>query len=138
MEESEAWLDRFCLYTKSVENILLHAEHCKERNDIMEDPNSTEADLAALAVDMESEPHLYLPWPIPSLWQRGLLLDQCPDIPMHLLFLGIVKTVRKQVKAWMANKRESTSVAKEMKKITGSLDESKLSGFKIRPYNESG
>jgi hypothetical protein len=138
VEESEAWLDLFCLNTKSVENILLHAEHCKGRKDIMEDPNSTEADLAALAVDMESEPHLYLPWPIPSLWQRGLLLDQCPDIPMHLLFLGIVKTVMKQVKAWMANKRKSTSFAKEMKKIMESLDELKLSWLKILPYKESG
>jgi hypothetical protein len=138
VEESEAWLDWFCLNTKTVENILLHAEHCKERNDITGDPNSTQGDLAALAADMESEPNLYERWPIPSLWRRGLLLNQCPDIPMHLLFLGCVKTVMKQVKAWMANKRKSTSFAKEMTKIMESLDHLKLSWLKILPYKESG
>ena len=67
VEESEAWLDLFCLNTKSVENILLHAEHCKGRKDIMEDPDSTEGDLAALVADLESELHLRERWPIPSL-----------------------------------------------------------------------
>ena len=46
-------------------------------------------------------PSDYAPWRIPALWDRaGVTLDQHVDVPMHLLFLGITKTVVKMVQEW--------------------------------------
>ena len=46
-------------------------------------------------------PSDYAPWKIPALWARaGVTLDQHVDVPMHLLFLGITKTVVMMVQEW--------------------------------------
>jgi hypothetical protein len=46
-------------------------------------------------------PFDYAPWKIPALWARaGVTLDQHVDVPMHLLFLGITKTVVLMVQEW--------------------------------------
>ena len=100
----------------------------------MDDPASTHAEKAAIAGEKERHPALYEPWPIPSLWSRGVLLNQCPDVPMHLLFLGCVKTVMLRVQAWMSNKRKAGPFAREMKKYMESLEELKLTWIKILPY----
>ena len=133
-EEAKEWLKWHCLNLKTQGTILLHAERCKEYRDIMDDPLSTDAEKNAVENEREREPSLYLPWPIPSLWNRGVLLNQCPDVPMHLLFLGCVKTVMLRVQAWMSNKRKASPFAREMKRYMESLDELKLTWMKILPY----
>jgi hypothetical protein len=134
VEESAECLSLHCLNKKAQDKILLHAERCKEYRDIMDDPESTDAEREAVIADRDEEPNLYQPWPIPSLWTRGVLLNQCPDVPMHLLFLGCVKTVMLRVQAWMSNKRKASPFAREMKQYLESLDELKLTWIKILPY----
>jgi hypothetical protein len=107
VEESAEWLQHHCIKTDAKKSILLHAERCKECQDIMADPESTAAEKEALEADKEGEQNLYKPWPIPPFWTRGVLLNQCPDVPMCLLFLGCAKTaVMLRVQAWMSNKRK--------------------------------
>jgi hypothetical protein len=40
-------------------------------------------------------------WKYPATWQRGITLSQHIDVPMHLIFLGIVKTCIQLVHDWM-------------------------------------
>jgi hypothetical protein len=47
-----------------------------------------------------SNPSLFEMWPIPPLWKRGCDLRTHIDVPMHLLFLGTVKTVVRMIQAW--------------------------------------
>jgi hypothetical protein len=133
-DEAEAYLQWHCLRKKSLEIILVHAERCQDFNDIMNDPSTTEEEKTAVAAERNRCPWLYEPWPIPSLWSRGVLLEQCPDVPMHLLFLGIVKTVLLRVEAWMANKRKADPFARQMKDLLFSVEELKLSWIKILAY----
>ncbi len=134
VEEAAEWLQLHCINQKAQDSILQHAERCKEFREIMEDPDSTVAEKAAVAAEKEREPNLYQPWPIPSLWTRGVLLNQSPDVPMHLLFLGCVKTVMLRVQAWMSNKRKASPFAREMKQYMESLEGIKLTWIKILPY----
>lgn len=134
VEESAEWLHLHCLNQKARDSILLRAERCKEFRDIMEDHESTDAEKEAVTAEKEREPNLYARWPIPSLWTRGVLLSQCPDVPMHLLFLGVVKTVMMRVQAWMTNKRKATPFAREMTQYMKSLEALKLTWIKILPY----
>jgi hypothetical protein len=53
-----------------------------------------------LAHHQQSNPNMYDTWKCPALWHRGVPLNTHVDVPMHLLFLGIMKTVAKRVMEW--------------------------------------
>jgi hypothetical protein len=40
-------------------------------------------------------------WKYPAAWERGITLSQHIDVPMHLIFLGIVKTCIQLVHDWI-------------------------------------
>ena len=45
---------------------------------------------------------------VPAVWRRGLEVEQHVDVPMHLLFLGITKTILRQLHRWLRlQKKES-------------------------------
>ena len=55
-------------------------------------------------------PSDYAPWRIPALWNRaGVTMDQHVDVPMHLLFLGITKTVVLMVQEWMLGRSKKAA-----------------------------
>ena len=39
---------------------------------------------------------------MPALWNGTHTLDQCIDAPMHLLFLGIVKSIMEITRDWLS------------------------------------
>ena len=43
-------------------------------------------------------------WNNPTLWERGVPLDSYIDVPMHLLFLGIVKSTLSFVNIWISSR----------------------------------
>jgi hypothetical protein len=53
-----------------------------------------------LAKHRDNNPDLYNMWKHPALWDHGLTINIHVDVPMHLLFLGVMKTVAKQVMEW--------------------------------------
>ena len=132
--EAKEYLEWHCLNKKSVLAILKHADHCREYRSISEDPLSTATDLAAAEREKVRHPDLHAPWPIPSLWDRGVLLEQSPDVPMHLLFLGIVKTTMLRIQQWMCNKRKMKPFVRAMESQFLSIDKLKLSWMKTLPY----
>jgi hypothetical protein len=134
VEEAAEWLQHHCVKTDAKNSILLHAECCKEHQDIMADPESTAAKKEALEADKEGELNLCKPWPIPSIWTRGVLLNQCPDVPTHLLFLGCINTVVLRVQAWMSNKRKNKAFVREIEPCMKSIDNLKLTWMKLLPH----
>ena len=82
VEEAEVYLQYHCIKTKSLELILKHVEHCKEYKDIMgNDPLATAAEKAAIVGEKERHPELYMPWPLPAMWTRGVTLGPVPRCP---------------------------------------------------------
>jgi hypothetical protein len=133
-DEATAYLKWHCIKTKSLKAIIMHADYCREYDTIMNNPLSTAVEKAAADREKERYPDLYARWPLPSLWQRGVLLDQSPDVPMHLLFLGVVKTTMLRIQQWMSNKRKMEPFVRAMKTQFESLDKLKLSWIKTLPY----
>jgi hypothetical protein len=133
VEEAAQWLQHHCIKTDAKNSIFLHAKRWKEHQDIMADPESTAAKKEALEADKEDEPNLCKPWPIPSMWTRGVLLNQCPDVPMHLFFLGCINTVMLRVQAWMSNKRKHKAFIRENESYMKSIDDLKLTWMKLLP-----
>jgi len=91
--------------SEAVNGITEHAVNCRKLNRAQ--PGSPE--FVTLMEKKLKHPNKYLPWEIPSLWSRAVTLDQHVDVPMHLLFLGITKTVLSMVKEWTLGRRKEAS-----------------------------
>jgi hypothetical protein len=70
----------------------------------------------------EHYPKRYQQWMYPAAWTHGMNIEQHVDVPMHLLFLGVTKTIRR-IMDWTKQKnkhnnflRMSTGV---LKSVTG-------------------
>jgi hypothetical protein len=48
-------------------------------------------------------------WEQPSMWTRGTQLTQHIDVPMHLKFLGVVKTSILMVQEWMTKRHKNNT-----------------------------
>ena len=48
-------------------------------------------------------------WEHPALWTRGIELCQHIDVPMHLIFLGVLHTCVQMVHGWMTKRHKSAS-----------------------------
>jgi hypothetical protein len=133
--EVHRWLKMHCIKLECVTSILLHADKCKEFHDVMDvNANSSDALKEAVTQEKNRRPHLYTRWPLPAVWTRGVNLDQHPDIPMHLLCLGIVKTVILRVSRWMAKKCKGKAFVRQMKGLLESLQKLHLSWCPVLPY----
>lgn len=134
----QEWLKMHCIMKKAADAILLHADKCKEYQDVMDDENSSDVLKDAVEEEKGRSPHLYSIWPFPNVWRCGVHLEQHPDIPMHLLCLGVVKTLLRRIDRWMAKKKKGAPFAKKMKGFLESLQELNLAWCPILPWKEGG
>jgi hypothetical protein len=65
-------------------------------------------------------------WKMPATWDRGITLSQHIDVPMHLLFLGIVKTCIQMVHEWMTKRHKCATF---VKCATGALESIQVLGL---------
>jgi hypothetical protein len=128
------WLKIHCIKEATGKLLLRHADKCKEYADVMGDPGSSDALKAAVLMEKERNPELYSPWPHPAVWNRGVHLNQHPDIPMHLLCLGVVKLLLLRVDKWLSKKQKARPFLKQMKGMLESIQELNLSWLPILPY----
>jgi hypothetical protein len=133
-EEADSWLKVHCIKDATRESILEHAEKCKEFNDIMADPNSSAVLKAAVTREKEENPLLYERWPLPAMWERGVHLHQHPDVPMHLLCLGIVKSVLIRVDGWLTKQRKGKPFCDMVRGSLESIQRLNLSWCVVLPY----
>ncbi len=130
------WLKMHCINLKTSNLILSHADKCKEYQDIFcEGSDSSDALKTAVQNEKDRRPSLYLRWPLPSLWTRGVHLNQYPCVPMHLLFLGVVKTVIFRIQKWMTRKCKGKPFMDQMRGYLESIQELHLSWCPVRLYN---
>lgn len=55
----------------------------------------------ALALEAERHPSMYKKWKPPTFWNRNVPMERFIDAPMHLLFLGITKTIVTMIHEWL-------------------------------------
>jgi hypothetical protein len=131
------YLRYHCIRTLTIEAIMLHADNCKQYREVMEDPDATAEEHLAVIAETNKDPILWVPWPIPAFWRRGVDLVQHPDVPMHLLFLGVVKTMVQRVETWTSNKGKSTPFVQETQDILSGIEDLNLSCWcKVQPFSE--
>jgi hypothetical protein len=86
----------FPLIKMAIQSVLKHAQNARAITLLEDDPNNN-MHYQVLLCHCDSNPELYECWAYPTAWRRGLPLHAHVDVPMHLLFLGVTKTVVKEI-----------------------------------------
>ena len=98
-EEVKQYLYSLSINKDAVQSVLKHAQNARAIKLLEDDPNNN-MHYQVLLCHHDSNPEMYECWAYPTAWRRGLPLDAHVDVPMHLLFLGVTKTVVKQIMEW--------------------------------------
>jgi hypothetical protein len=93
-EEVKQYLYSLSINKDAIQSVLKHAQNARAIKLLEDDPNNN-MHHQVLLCHCDSNPELYECWAYPTAWMRGLPLHAHVDVPMHLLFLGITKTVVK-------------------------------------------
>jgi hypothetical protein len=84
---------------EAIHGILNHAQNARAIKLLENEPNNSKH-FQILSRHRDEHPSLYECWPFLAAWSRGVPLELHVDVPMHLLFLGVTKTVTKRVMEW--------------------------------------
>ena len=85
---------------------------------------------------LKGNPEDFDPMKRPSIWYESEDLDLYPDIPMHLLFLGIVKTVIKEIVTWLKSRYHHTIFCDMVRGILDEIKQLNLSWCKVLAFSE--
>ena len=89
-----------------------------------------------LLSDKLSLPHLFERWEYPAFWDRGVDVRQHVEAVMHLMFLGVTKTMVKSIKKWLICKNLNAQFLKIINNLMDDVMELNLSWVNLQPYLE--
>ncbi len=87
-----------------------------------------------LNVSFSDETGINPVWQFPELWNRQVSIRSNVETPMHLLFLGIVKTIAQKIDQWLKARDKSTTFIKFMDGKMEFLQKLQLSWCRTVPY----
>jgi hypothetical protein len=85
----------------------------------------------------QSHPELYNFAALPATWLVDKHFKKYIDVPMHLLFLGITKTVILDIQEWMKKKNIHLSFCKSAVGILENIQVLKLPWCKLLPFSNA-
>jgi len=86
--------------------------------------------------EAEAVPEMYCAPPMPSVWNAGDEISIFVDSPMHLIFLGIVKSTLGVIKKWLESRGYLTDFFSHCQALNKLLEELKLDWLKIEDFRE--
>ena len=109
-KEAEAVLRTYCINKETINKIIDHAYNTKMIISIKEEVNfENNIDYIPILVDEKKEPQKYQMYQIPCVWNEKIPINTYVEAPMHLLFLGISKTIFTDVVNWLISKNKLTA-----------------------------
>ena len=85
--------------------------------------------------EKNNHPDCFNRWKFPSVWTRYYPLDQFIDVLMHLLFLGIQRTIMKRVTLWHSRRSAKSTFEQYATGMLDAIYRMRLSWCKVLPYN---
>jgi len=92
------------------------------------------AELVAMESERARKPELFQMWKFPSLWVRGVQLNQHIDVAMHLIFLGVIKTTIQMIAEWTKERGKHTAFLQYSKGTFESVQKLGLDWCRCVPY----
>ena len=90
--------------------------------------------LVLIEKEKRKHPHLFKLWAFPSTWRRGVELRQHIDVAMHLLFLGVIKTVMQNIHEWMTKREKGAPFLRYSNGIFEAIQSLGISWCRCQPY----
>lgn len=141
-KQVQAFLDRECFMSELTRQIIDRGTSARALAKIR-DGSSQDSPAAQALMDRDSErnPEKYLAPTIPFSWhihdnQDSLLLF--PDVLMHLLFLGIVKSTLNTVKSWISQQKKFTDFKQKAARYDLLLSGVRLDWLPVLDYRNGG
>ena len=124
------------LNEEAIQNVKHRANNCKKYNAVICACNGdiTAPSFDALHKEKKSDPSMFQMWECPSVWRRGVDLQQHIDVAMHLLFLGIVKTVMQQIQDWMVLRNKGSRFVQYADGVFDNVQRLQLTWCRVTPY----
>ena len=124
------------LNEEAVSSIKNCALSCKRYLQIKEVAGDDQAnpELALIEKEKRKHPHLFEMWTFPAIWRRGVELQQHIDVAMHLLFLGVIKTVMQNVHDWMTKREKGAPFLRYSSGIFEAIQSLCLNWCCCQPY----
>lgn len=130
-QNCESFLENEGMSTKYI-NIVM--EHCA-RSYSLKVAKNTPQKYASILKDAKENPTKYAKAPYPSPWSRPTVaLELHPDVIMHLIFLGIVKTTVTQIQNCLSAQSKLASFLKSTENYLKELQTMTVEWIAIQPY----
>lgn len=124
------------LNEEAIQSVKQRAINLKKYNAVIISCNGdiTAPSFDALHKEKKKDPSMFEMWKIPAVWHRGVDLQQHIDVAMHLLFLGIVKTVMHQIQEWMVHRNKGSRFVQYANGVFDNIQRLQLTWCRITPY----
>lgn len=133
----KAYLKAHALNDETVNGVLSHAKLCLMK----QVAHATKKDDPQAYLDVmeqvKNSPELFTKWKHHPIWNSGVRMVQVVCIIMHLLFLGIVKTLLTQTMlSWLKTFNKNSNFIRSAQGVLESVECLHLPQWKILPYKE--
>jgi hypothetical protein len=102
------------------------------------DREGMNADYVKIIRQRQANPELFERWNFPSLWDRGVNLEQHIDVAMHLVFLGIIKSTILKIQDWCILRGKHSAFVVYSNGIFESVQKYGLNWCRCMPYKKGG
>jgi hypothetical protein len=132
-----AYLSVETINKKAIDALIDYVMNCKYFNFFESNKDLYHIKYRAVSLLKEKFPTKYEMLRIPVLWERGNDLDIHIDVPMHLLFPGITKSLVHMIQAWCAFMGSTNYFTHHATGVLQSFNELGLSWIVCVPYTRA-
>ena len=131
--QCESFLQVEGLDDNFIEATLAHSSRCISLRAAREQPGLEHC--RAIIDDASNNPRKYDKIKYPAPWVRPTIeLNLHPDVIMHLLFLGVVKTVTQRIQIWLSDQLKLSSFLRSTEGYLSGFLEMTIDWLAILPY----
>jgi hypothetical protein len=135
-KHAHSYLRCFCLNAKFIGTVLDRAINCKMLSEADQMVDTMPELYSDIMEEVRNDPESYRKCPLPPNWNETIPLDRYGDVPMHLLFLGAVKTCLMGTQAWLKSCSKNTAFYKFSVGILDSIKDLNISWCRVLPYSK--
>jgi hypothetical protein len=140
-KNGSAYLATYTIAPLYSEQVIVNADNVRCLSEARNNTNTLKCALESLEELAAADPETFQPKDLPALWERGLSetnpvpLEKAVDVPMHLLFLGVVKTVTKTIQEWCKVRGTQSAFVRSVKGLLKGIKKFNLDWCKTIEYS---
>jgi hypothetical protein len=120
--------------TEAQDKILSCASNCKNLLSATRNKDDDPHTFGAMLEDSQEDPNIYEKYVLSSAWYNFQNLNCHVDVPMHLLMLGVVKSVLLKIGVWLRYRSQKTAFLTLAGNILGNVKDLNVQWCKILHY----